>query len=1365
MTPAPTSCPQSPRSHPTGLSATFRAVLHITGTGAPSEGRAGRSINNFARVLPVILIILGALVAAPVASASSAWFTLDSAARPSDLSSEPGANEVEQLTVSATGGQFTLHCGEECEEKGREANVFVPFNATAAEIQEGLETLYGAGNATVTGGPGDEAGDTPYQITFTGELAGTAVPSFEALSNFFNIFRLTGGREEAKLTTTTPAQPPSEIVLTAENVGDTVANASKSPITITDILPPGLHATGIAAAKPLLNTLSIGSSEPVACTLETLTCELKGNGVTGELPPFDEVEVRITVDVDPAAKDGELNQASISGAGVQPAHVSRPIAIKAEATPFGVEHYALTNEEEGGPPSTQAGSHPFQQTTDITLNQNADTNPLENTRHRPESSPAGLAKDLSFRWPAGLIGNPNPFPQCTDAQFNHIPESLEDVNSCPEQTAVGVADLTIQEPSTLSVGTFVVPVFNLEPRKGEPARFGFIVEQANAPVFIDTAVRTGSDYGVTVTSSNITQVVGFLGAKVTVWGVPGDPRHDASRGWGCLGATRRVPLQGTCNVSEEEHPSAFLSLPTSCTGPLQSSVLGDSWENQTSADAYPVLATSPMPALDGCNRLPFNPSIRVTPDGTAGSTPTGLNVDVHVPQEETLNAEGLAEAAPRNITVALPEGVAVNPSSGDGLAACSEALAGFTGFGEFAGARTATFTETLPSPLQQAVNFCPDASKIATVTIKTPILPHPIEGAAYLASQNANPFGGLVAMYVVAEDPVSGVLIKLAGNVHITETGQLVTTFENSPQAPFEDAEFHFFGGERAPLATPARCGPYTTNALMTPWSGNPPATPSSTFDITSGPNGSPCPGTSLPFSPSLTGGTLNINAGAFSTLSTTIGREDGQQNMQSVQLHMPAGLSGLLSGVKLCDEADANAGTCGPESLIGETTVSAGVGGDPVSVKGGRVYITEKYASAPFGLSIVNPVKAGPFDLEHDTANPNQQPACDCVVVRAKIEVDPHTAALTITTDPSGPYAIPHLIDGIPVQIKKVNVLINREHFTFNPTNCTPAAIIGSISSDEGASSPVSVPFQPTNCATLKFAPKFAVTTSGKTSKANGASLAVKLTYPQGPAGTYANIAKVKVELPKALPSRLTTLQKACTAAQFEANPAGCPAASIIGHAKAITPLLPVPLEGPAYFVSHGGESFPSLIMVLQGAAPYPVRLDLVGTTFISKSGITSSTFKTIPDAPVGSFELTLPEGKFSALAANGNLCIQKLAMPTEFVAQNGLEIHESTPITVSGCKPAITVTNHKVKGKTATLTVKVPAAGKLVATGKGLSKASKSAKGASTLTLKLSLTNGEQAFLAKHHGRKLRAKIKLTFTPKKGAKLKTSATVLVGG
>jgi hypothetical protein len=608
----------------------------------------------------------------------------------------------------------------------------------------------------------------------------------------------------------------------------------------------------------------------------------------------------------------------------------------------------------------------------------------------------------------------------------------------------------------------------------------------------------------------------------------------------------------------------------------------------------------------------------------------------------------LAEANVKDTTVALPAGIALNPAAADGLEACSESQVGLN---------------------NDVGSSCPESSKVGTVEIVSPLLPEPLVGSAYLAAQNANPFGSLVALYVVAEDPKAGVLVKVAGEVKPDPvTGQLVSTFKDTPQLPFEDFKLHFFGGDRAPLGTPALCGSYTTQASIAPWSGNPATESSSTFNIISGPNGGAC-ASPLPFSPSLTAGTTSIQAGGFSPFTMTMSREDGQQNLQAIQLKMPPGLSGLLSSVKLCGEPQASEGLCGPDSEIGETIVSVGLGGDPFSVRGGKVFVTEGYEGAPYGLSIVNPAKAGPYDLEKDTP-------CDCVVVRAKIEVDPTTAALTITSDNSGPYKIPTILDGIPLQIKHVNVMINRPGFTFNPTNCSPMSIRGSLSSTQGATSALSVPLQVTNCAVLGFKPGFSVSTAGKTSRAKGASLHVKLTYPKAPFGSQANISKVKVDLPKQLPSRLTTLQKACTDATFNQNPANCPSESRIGTAKATTPLLPVPLTGPVYFVSHGGAKFPELVIVLSG---YGTTIQLRAETFISPQGITSSTFRTVPDAPVGTFELTLPQGKFSALAATGNLCTSKLKMPTAFTAQNGATIKQSTPIGVTGCP------KHKAKVKKA--------------------------------------------------------------------------------
>lgn len=1037
----------------------------------------------------------------------------------------------------------------------------------------------------------------------------------------------------------------AQVVVNAENLGDADADGATAPITIEDDLPSGLSATGARG----LAGIEKGAENGLTCDVPTqarVVCTF-----VGVLRAYEPIEIRIAVYVQDEASSGEQNTVTVSGGGaVASKTVSRQIQVGAEAA-FGAQEDLLAAEEPGGRQDTQAGSHPFQLTTSIAFNQGS-FKAAGGTSG--DASPVELPKDVGVLVPPGLIGNPIPFEKCTDQQFiqREVEGHLE--NNCPQGSVIGVAVVTFDEPANLHIYKSVTPVFNLVPETGEPARFGFDAASL-LPVTVDTSVRTGSDYGISATAHNTSEFAGVLSSTITLWGVPGDSRHDGQRGWKCL------THESVCSLGQAT-PPPFLSMPTSCNAPLQAGLEMDSWGEPS--EVVSAGLTEPMPRMDGCNHLAFSPSIAVAPDVPDASSATGLAVRVHLPQTAMLNGTGLAESSLRNITVALPEGVQVNPAGAGGLEACSETLVGFTGFTEEEpGSKLATFTPKLPEPMIAGGNFCPNAAKIGTVRIKLPILPNPLEGAVYIADQDANPFGTLIAMYIIAEDPVSGVLVKLAGEVKLSETGQLVSTFKNSPQGPLEEAEFHFFGGERAPLSTPAHCGSYTTVASFVPWSSAEAVPESSSFEIKAGPNGAACPGTSLPFSPSLTAGTTNIQAAAFSPLTMTMSRADGQQELRAIRLHMPPGLSGDLSGVALCGEAQANAGTCGPGSLIGETTVSVGVGGSPYTVSGGKVYLTGPYKGAPFGLSIVNPAKAGPFDLE-------QGQPCDCLVVRAKVEIDPHTAELTVTSDESGPYAIPTMLEGVPLQIQHVNVTIGRSGFVLNPTSCGHLAITGDIDSAEGASQALAVPFQVTDCATLKFAPAFSVSTSGRTSRANGASLTAELSYPSLPLGTQANIARAKFELPKRLPSRLTTLQQACKAAQFEANPAGCPQASIIGHAKAITPILPVPVEGPAYFVSHGGEAFPSLVMVLQG---YGVTVDLVGTTFISKQGITSTTLKTVPDVPVGKFVLNLPEGHYSALAANGDLCKGTLKMPTEFVAQTGTTIRRSTDIRVTGCSKTV--------------------------------------------------------------------------------------------
>jgi hypothetical protein len=1024
-----------------------------------------------------------------------------------------------------------------------------------------------------------------------------------------------------------------------------------------------------------------GSVDPrgmpvTSCEFEYERAPKGGKGATGEQREF-AVPVSVFTHRAPCAQA----PAQI-GAGASPISVSAPISGLAPGTlyvfrllagnaagtsssqglvatadpPFGVKSFAVAFVNQDGTPDTQAGSHPYEMVTAFAFN--TTTAPRIWYADSPyELRPVGNPKDIIVTLPPGLVGDPEATAKrCT---LNELAEGLR-LNwniafntNCPHEAKVG--ELYVE---TIGYGTGSYTLNNMVPPHGVAAQLGARLVFPES--FIDVGPVAGGQYPLRAESLDIPVIAPIFRV--------------------------RVALSGVVGSGESRKP--FLTLPSGCTGPLWSSISVDSYQDpgHFAGLSEPTRNAGGEPVrMSGCSKLTFPAAITVAPDVKDASSSSGLTVGVQVPQTAAFNPNGLGESSLRDTTVALPAGVTINPAGADGLQACSEGLAGFTGFTEFNpqaehGVQWATFSPDMIESLQPGVSFCPDSSKIGSVKVKTPLLPNALEGAVYLASQNENPFGGLIAMYMMVEDPVSGSTVKLAGEVNLCESagqivngvtcqapGQIITTFKNTPDLPFEDLELHFFGGERAPLSTPSRCGTYTTQASFTPWDGNSPVETSSLFTIDQGPNGGPCPGASLPFQPSLTAGTTSIQAGGFSPFTMTMSRPDGSQNLQAIDLHMPAGLSGLLTGVELCPEPQASQGLCGQNSLIGETIVSVGVGGKPFSVTGGKVYITGPYEGAPFGLSIVNPAKAGPYDLEKEAP-------CDCVLVRAKIAVDPITAALTVTSDNSGPYKIPTILKGIPLQIQHVNVTINRPGFTFNPTDCNPMAITGSLDSTEGASDALSVPFQATNCAVLGFKPQFSVSTAGRTSRANGASLHVKLVYPKAPFGSQANIRSVKVDLPKQLPSRLTTLQKACPDSTFNANPAGCSAASRIGTAKAITPLIPVPLAGPAYFVSHGGAKFPELVIVLSG---YGVTIQLHSETFINKAGITSSTFHTIPDAPVGTFELTLPQGKYSALAANGNLCKSSLRMPTAFTAQNGMTIKQSTPITATGCAKHV----HKAK------------------------------------------------------------------------------------
>ncbi len=1074
------------------------------------------------------------------------------------------------------------------------------------------------------------------------------------------------------------------IVVASDLGGGSVSGAGGHPVVISDTLPAGLTATSIS--NPTVNGVQ------AKCVLETPEHALCT--YAGVLYPYQRLAITIKVNVEePTGTVTTLpNGVSVEGGGAAHAASSiQRVRISGAPTPFGVQEdgYELAPYDEDGTPATEAGAHPFELTSTLVLNQTGS-----------EREPVALPRNLRFKLPLGLVGDPQATEQCPTSDFYaHAPVS--EVDECPPGSVVGVAIVTVDEPEVAHVITLTAPVFNLVPSEGEPARFGFEA-LGLVPVVIDTAVSPSGDYGVVASVKNATEIAGLLSSQVTLWGVPGDASHNQSRGWECVDNGyhyEKGEVSTPCPASSVEPETPFLTLPTSCPAdpssePFASTAQAESWTEPGHVVESEYSLSGPLEeplAPVNCNALPFEPSIGVTPETHAGSTPTGLGVSVRLPQTTTVepNPEGKAEADVRDTTVTLPEGVQVNPSAANGLQACSEHGSevapgiiaggiGFKGFEDFQpGAPTATFSEgfdfTPPEHPQTDEGFCPNGSKLGTVHIKTPLLPKELEGAIYLAEPapygegDKNPFNSLIAMYLVAEDHEAGILVKLAGEGKLEPgTGRVSTTFQNTPQLPFEELKVELFGGQRASLSTPAFCGAPPAVASFTPWSvplGGPATlagSPSGEFDITEG-----CSTGTLPFSPWLQKAATNGQAGAFTPFTLQIARPDGNQALKSFTLGLPPGLAAVLASVPLCQEPQAAEGTCSEESRIGESLASSGVGSEPYGLPG-KVYLTGPYGSAPFGLSSVTPLEhVGPFDLGR-------------IVVRSGITINPNTAAASIDTaastliSPTGAtesfVGLPEMIKGIPSQIKQLTVSVNRSGFTFNPTNCSAMSITATLDGWQGASSEASQPFQASNCASLPFKPTLTASVGGHASKANGTNLNVTVTS----AGVgQANIKKVDLQFPKALSSRLTTLQKACTEAAFNTNPASCDPDSVIGHATVQTPILKNPLTGPAYLVSHGNAAFPDVEFVLQGEG---VEILLDGKTDI-KEGITYSKFETAPDAPFTTFETELPSGPDSIFTANVpekedfNLCKASLEMPTRIVAQDSAVLEPTTKIVAQGC------------------------------------------------------------------------------------------------
>lgn len=1236
-------------------------------------------------------MVFGAL-SASAASAAEPWWQITSGSAPATIVPGQAKEEVQQVTVSGTEGRFMLM------EKKSFKYVLFPWDATHEEVQAGLEKIYGNGNVEVTGGPGDEKGTKPYVVTFVGELEDQFT---ELIDGEYSRFYLKGGEKKATVTQVSEGRSDGKVIFTVANMGNAEASGATAPVTVADALPANLKAVGILG---LAGTHNTGTAHPLSCTLATLSCTYSGT-----LPPYEQMEVTVDVNASGASNTGEANEVSVSGGNAKPDTFSRPVQVGETPVRFGVEDFQIAAEGEGGMPETQAGAHPFQLTTNFMLNQNYD---LE--------TPPAMPKDVRFNLPAGLLGNAAATAQCTEAQF----EIINGTNKCPDDTAVGVAAVKIKV-YPYGLATLIEPVFNLKPRPGEPARFGFIASVV--PVFIDTSVRSGGDYGVSVDIKNISQQATLLGSRVTLWGVPDAAAHDNARGWSCISGKTSgcVPLN-------EQAPTAMLTLPASCTGSLQAGGEVDSWQRRGGFESFsPTVA---MLSQGGCERLLFNPSLAISAGTQQADSPAALTAAIAVPQQLLLGANGLAEPDVKSTTVTLPAGLQVNPAAAGGLSACSESDIGYTGKDrETGGLLFAEESEAEKAGETSEKYSCPEAAKLGKVTITTPLLGEALTGWVYQSAQEANPFGSLLGLYVIAEAPKAGVRVRLAGKVEANPaTGQLTATFPNTPQLPFEEFQMKFFGGNKAPLATTG-CGTYTTETSIEPWSGTPAVHPFSQFGITTGPEGSAawCQH-GQPFAPGFLAGTTTNAAGSFSPFTLTLTRQDGEQAFSALSTALPKGVAGEISKVTPCGEPQAAAGQCTAASQIGHVTVQAGVGNEPVTLpEAGKpqdpVYLTGPYGGAPFGLSIVVPAEAGPFNL-------------GTVVVRAAIHVDPHTAQASVTSAP-----MPTMLRGIPLDVKRIDVVIDRPQFMFNPTSCEPTAVTGTIASAQGASASVSSRFQAANCASLAFKPSFSAATKAHYSRHNGESLRVAIASGPG----QANISSVHVDIPKQLPAQLPTLNHACGEAQFAANPAGCSAGSRVGMATAYTPVLPVPLTGPAIFVSHGGAAFPDLDLVLQGDG---VTLILTGKTFISKSAVTSSTYGSVPDVPVSRFELVLPQGPNSALSAHGDLCARPLVMPTTITGQNGAVVKQSTRIAVSGCKPGLHVLRSKVNGSKAAIVVSVPSAGSLVASGKGISRAAAVLRRAGAARLVVKLSARERSLLARHRGRRARVHVHLLFTPSNG-------------
>lgn len=998
----------------------------------------------------------------------------------------------------------------------------------------------------------------------------------------------------------------------AYNIG---AASTTGRFTLTDQLPKGL--------LPAIANTPSGYYGPAAETEREMSCSTLGRRVTctggdeGPVGPGEGVSVMVPLRVAASAIGSLEGTVSIEGGGAGIAEAPTPTPIGTLPSPFGfIAGPGLQGAatEADGSPAALTGSHPYQA---VVAGMNLATGRNGPQNHTLLAAGGGL-REAIVSMPHGMVVNPAAVPKCTE------PELESEETGCPEDSQVGVVSLALSLAYNFGTGPSLHALYNMVPPPGYPASFGFEVAEG-IYVHLLGSVSSDGSFTLSARSKDILSKVTIGGIHTTLWGDPSAESHDGQRGR-CLYPTR---TQERCPLPERAH-MAFLTMPSACGAPLATTVAITSWLGDKQTASY-----TEAQSLGDCASLPFEPSISARPTTTRADSPSGLEFDLTQAQRE-----GYAERANaplKDTTVTLPEGMVLNPSAANGREACTAAEVGLT-----------SAVGATPIRWREEAAHCPDASKVGTATVTTPLLDHPLAGAVYLAKPFENPFGSLLALYLVVEDEETGIIAKLAGRVEADPvTGRLTTSFSESPQLPLSDVHLGFFGGSRAALTTPLACGQKTVTGALTPWSSSTPSVVSASFQIDSAPGGGTCPvsAAQAPNSPSLSAGTTDPLAGAYSPFVLKLSRPDGSQRISAIDTVLPEGLTGRLAGIPYCPEAaiaqaasrshteegklEQQSPSCPAASEVGAVTVAAGSGPDPVHVTG-HAYLAGPYKGAPLSMVIVTPAVTGPFDL-------------GVVVTRVALEVDLETAQITAKSDP-----LPTMLDGIPLDVRSVSLELGRPDFTLNPTDCEASSISATVGTVAGQSSTVANRFAVEGCRRLAFKPKLKLSLKGATRRAGHPALKAVVSFPKK--GAYANIARAQVGLPHALFLDQGNLDKVCKQAELKAGT--CPKRSIYGHAKAWTPLLEKPLEGPVYLGVGYGHKLPDVVADLNGQ----IRILLHGRVDTTKHDGIRNTFEVVPDAPVSRFVLQLKGGKrYSLIENHENLCAKKQRASARFRAQNG--------------------------------------------------------------------------------------------------------------